>query len=49
MHSYKKGGAFLPISKQLNHKNRNDLKMYQDKTLESACAEIISKTQKTLS
>ena len=45
-----KGGALLFISKQLNYKNKNDLKMYQDKTFESVFVEIISKThtKKTL-
>ena len=41
-----KDGALLFISKQLNYKNRNDLKMYQDKTLESVFVEIMSKPQK---
>ena len=39
-----KSGVLLFISKQLNYKNRNDLKMYQDKTLESAFVKMISKT-----
>ena len=41
-----KGGSLLFISKQLNYKNRNDLEMYQGKTLESVFVKIISKTQK---
>ena len=41
-----KGGALLFISKQLNYNYRNDLKMHQDKTLESMFVKIISKTQK---
>ena len=43
---YDEGGVLLFISKQLNYKNSNDLKMYQDKTLEYVFVEIISKTQK---
>ena len=43
---YDKGGVLLFISKQLNYKNSNDLKMYQDKTLKYVFVEIISKTQK---
>ena len=30
-----KGGALLYISKDLNYKSRNDLKLYKDKNLES--------------
>ena len=41
-----KDRALLFISKQLNYNNRNDLKMYQDKTLESVFVKIISETHK---
>ena len=37
---------FYLSQNNLNYKNRNDLKMYQDKPLESVFVEKISKTQK---
>ena len=39
------GGALLFISKLLNYKNINNLKIYQGKTLESVFVKIMSKTQ----
>ena len=41
-----KGGAFLYISKYLNYKSRNDLKLYKDKNLESVFIEVLSKSDK---
>ena len=37
LHNQVTAGAYYLFSKELNYKNRNDLKMYQDKTL-SLCA-----------
>ena len=39
--SSSKGGALLYISKKLNYKNRNDLKIYKDKHLESIFTGIL--------
>ena len=41
-----KGGALLYISKDLNYKSRNDLKLYKDKNLESVFIEVLSKSDK---
>ena len=41
-----KGGALLYISKDLNCKSRNDLKLYKDKNLESFFIEVLSKSDK---
>ena len=41
-----KGGALLYISKELNYKSRNNLKLYKDKNLESAFIEVLSKSDK---
>ena len=41
-----KGGALLYISKELNYKSRNDLKLYKDKNLESVFIEVLSKSDK---
>ena len=41
-----KGGALLYISKELNSKSRNDLKLLKDKNLESVFIEILSKSDK---
>ena len=41
-----KDGALLYISKDLNYKNRNDLKLYKDKNLESVFIEVLSKFDK---
>ena len=40
-----KGGALLYISKKLNYKNRNDLKIYKDKHLESIFTGILWKSK----
>ena len=40
-----KGVALLYISKKLNYKNRNDLKIYKDKHLESIFIEILWKSK----
>ena len=41
-----KGGALLYISKDLNYKRRNNLKLYKDKNLESVFIEVLSKFDK---
>ena len=41
-----KGGALFYISKDLNYKNRNDLKLYKDKNLEYVFIEVLSKSDK---
>ena len=43
---WNKGGALLYISKDLNYKSRNNLKLYKDKNLESAFIEVLSKSDK---
>ena len=43
-----KGGALLYISKEINFKTRNDLKLYKEKLLESAFIEVFSESDKTL-
>ena len=40
------GGALLYISKDLNYKSRNDLKLYKDKNLEFVFIEVLSKSDK---
>lgn len=39
-------GALLYIAKKLNYKNRNNLKLYEDKNLESVFTEMLSKFDK---
>ena len=41
-----KYGALIYISKELNYKSRNDLKLYRDKNLESVFIEVLSKCDK---
>ena len=41
-----KGGAMLYISKELNYKSRNNLKLYKDKNLESVFIDALSKSDK---
>ena len=40
-------GALLYIPKELNYKNRNDLKLYKGKNLESVFIEVLSKFGKS--
>ena len=42
-----KSGALLYIPKELNYKNRNDLKLYKGKNLESVFIEVLSKFGKS--
>ena len=41
-----KGGALLYISKEINYKTRNDLKIYKEKQLESIFIEVLSDSNK---
>ena len=41
-----KGGALLYISKEINHKTRNDLNIYKEKQLESIFIEVLSESNK---
>ena len=41
-----KGGALLYISKEINYKTRNDLKVYKEKLLESKFIEVLSRSNK---
>ena len=41
-----KGGALLYISKEINYKTRNDLKIYKEKLLESKFIEVLSGSNK---
>ena len=41
-----KGGALLYISKELNYKSTNDIKLYKDKNLESVFIQFSSKSDK---
>ena len=41
-----KGGALLYISKEINYKTRNDLKLYIEKLLESVFIEVFSESDK---
>ena len=43
-----KVGALLYISKELNYKSRNDLKLNKDKNLASVFIEILSKSDKNI-